>query len=166
MSYQIKVTFPNDYRAPKMADGSPNPFWDLIVQASVFGYKLKTSEQTEIDMTGINALEMFPLATALSILAISGTKVTVYPCFIELASNPATTQHPTATDPETGNSLTWDEWLTGSQNWIELGGKWYAQPQPNGKLVPLSEIKAYIDSGISVIEVADFKAIQQAIPTE
>lgn len=159
MSYNITTEFPKEYRASKLlSDGvTDNPFWPLILEASVNGYKMSTNGTATIDMKGINDLDRFDLTTALSVLTVGG-EVDGYPCIVELDTDPAATDHPTALD-EDSNPITWTDWLGPNQPPNEISGKWYFEPQPNGIRQPLSSIKALIDEGITVIEVEVYKAL-------
>lgn len=160
MSYFITVTFPKTHRSPKLADNSVNPFWELIDEASANGYFIKTNGNAKIEMRNFNDFKSFSLPVAMALLAVPGTEVTGYPCFVELSTDPSTTDHPSATDPDTGAARTWAQWTGPTQTWNEISGKWYSEPQPSGILIPLSEVKALQDAGVTIIEVADYQALQ------
>lgn len=159
MSYSITLIFPFEYAfQPLYGTQDDNPFWDDIVLLNVHGWPVETNGMAYIKVDTWKHIETLPIAKCNAILAVGG-EVEGYPCFIELSTDPATTDHPSAVD-ENGDPITWSTWLGPNQPPDLIDGKWYFEPQPNSIRPDWSQIKTLIDAGITVIEVAAYIAKQ------
>lgn len=80
----ITITAPKQYAGPKLADGSDNPLYPLIVQASLWGLRLERHGEDQVRMAGFTDTEQFTVATMLAVSAVEGVEVAGYPVFAEV----------------------------------------------------------------------------------